>query len=265
MALSNWDTLAVEFEVMERVLSPENASEEAKELSVEIDEILAPLKKHRDDVDRTGVNAIMNKIENDGEYFNLVAREREARTVRETKLTSSNGVFQSPTSNFFVEIYKNWAYLHSPSTSTGKKNMDLTRPAVGQLMEGDLRIAGLEIKAIRGPQEGIVLLAYTTDNGEDAQGHYYRYQGLLGTGVYGYDDVGEFVGVLPKTTVWIREQACTILPSFVCAIDLLESERFNQGDAFFAEEFGIETPASNPGEVSEPLINDAIKGIQLEK
>lgn len=76
---------------------------------------------------------------------------------------------------FSVEIYKNWLYLHSPKM--WYEGNGYVANTFAQLSEGDLTICGVNILAIRGPQNAVFTVIS-------------NYKELLycGIGCYGYKD-----------------------------------------------------------------------------
>jgi hypothetical protein len=93
------------------------------------------------------------------------------------------GPFRSP-SGLTVEVYKNWAVVLDGDTE------------IAHLIHGALRCRDLHITAVRGPQDGVYVVA-----------RYWLHEGevpctLLGCGVEGFDARGEWVGVLPSSIEW---------------------------------------------------------------
>ena len=256
MALSSYNTLAAEFTITERVIPSAQAGAEAQRLSAELEAMLLPLKKYQDEPDSPAADAAWNALWDSPTYHELVRQETEARTRRVAMLSPSDGDFLSPTSDLSVKVHKNWIYLRSPSM--WRPDCGFVGSTIAQVEEGSLRLGGLQIKAVRGPQDGVVVCAYTEEYGEATT---ITYRGMLGTGHYAHED-GKLVGTLPSTLEWIKTQIGDSLPLFLSAIDLTQLRHFNQGDAFFSGEFGIDTPTNAPGETSEPFISDAIRGFE---
>jgi hypothetical protein len=73
-----------------------------------------------------------------------------------------------------VEIYKNWLYVHHDDV------------LVTTIQDASMRIGTWEIRARRGPQEGIYLVAWSAQL--DADGTYRDKALLVGCGVYGFTD-----------------------------------------------------------------------------
>lgn len=117
----------------------------------------------------------------------------------EGSFTSAGGVT--------VAFRKNWLYIHDPKAWT--EGGSFVESIVAQIDEGVLVYKDVSIKAIRGPQQGIYVVA--------TSGQFYDNSmiGMIGCGVYGFgneeqDGVGEdgyppFVGVRPESLKFLQD------------------------------------------------------------
>jgi hypothetical protein len=108
-------------------------------------------------------------------------------------------------------------------------------------------------------------------------------QGMLGCGVYGYTEKGEWIGVTSETIEWLTkklsqketqtvelssgsvhtlEEYVLDVPEVFHTLDFRGGVRFNQGDAYFAKKFGEDIPATPPGEALEPVVHALVKGMK---
>ena len=71
-----------------------------------------------------------------------------------------SGTFINSQNKAVLEIYKNWLYIHDKATWNDKTNF--TKPVIAQVNEGNLMLAGFDIRARRGPQDGIFVYATTS-------------------------------------------------------------------------------------------------------
>lgn len=196
------------------------------------------------------------------------------------------GFFVSPC-GVRVEIYKNWVYIHDPKA--WRKGGQFCEDVVIELQHGDLHYMDVEIRAVRGPQNGIYVACWHIDwHVEDKKPA--EYTGMVGCGVYGFEGE-DWVGVTPDSVEflqkwigkkertwtdeeivimmetfnnpdldpkehekWLRENCTFDLTKEIAAIKLDQATRYNQGDMFFAEKAGLPLGATEPGESEEPVI-----------
>lgn len=182
----------------------------------------------------------------------------------ENKPTS--GSLMSTVSGVEVEIYKNWIYIHDEKA--WQDGEAFSKPIVMSIECGEVRYKDICILAFRGPQSGIYVLVWV-------EGHAQVTVGMLGIGVYGYDDSNKWIGVLKSSLDWFKTEVLYKresidsdseylheIPDFFRSLDLTSSVRFNQGDMYFAEKAGLPVQATPPEEVEEPHLHrilDAMK------
>ncbi len=96
-----------------------------------------------------------------------------------------------------IEFYKNWIYLYDdkftmlPSDGTYKFPIPIM-----EIKECNFRYKGIYIKACRGPQDGIYVVAWKKDNL------------ILGTGCYAYEDYergSTFVGIKNESISFLKD------------------------------------------------------------
>lgn len=104
-----------------------------------------------------------------------------------------------------IEIYKNWLYVSD--AKAWRDGGTYVEPIVMQINHGELNYLDWHIVAVRGPQQGVFVVATTRDGD--------KLTGFVGCGVYGYDD-HRWVGVEPLTSfkflkAWVtaKEQQLT--------------------------------------------------------
>jgi len=155
------------------------------------------------------------------------------------------GAFASR-SEVVVEVYKNWLYV---SDKLAWREGEFTCPVVMRIDHGLVRYRDVNILAARGPQEGIYALVWQSRYEENKL----VTTGMLGIGVYGYDDQ-VWIGVQKESLDWFRKEVLEKeeykydLPECFSKIDLSSGVRFNQGDMYFAEKTGLPVQATKPGE-----------------
>lgn len=171
------------------------------------------------------------------------------------KKQSTNGVFVTPL-GVRVEVYKNWLYVHDEAVQ--KNNDPYSGDVVMEVQEGKFTYRDLDIKAVRGPNDGIYALCWT--------GYHDDVEFMLATGIYGYHDrTGEWIGVQEENIELLRtiyrKWAREYLPNKRIEKDPFPENplRFNQGDAFFADNLdGVTLPATTPGDTQDPLIMQSL-------
>lgn len=172
------------------------------------------------------------------------------------------GSFTSPL-GVEVEVYKNWLYVQDERAWV--EGGAYIRPIIMEIQSGELTYKDVHVSALRGPQEGVYAVVYTTRYPPHVEGEPYKpptYTGMIGVGVYGYHGE-EWVGVLPESIAWFREQVKNAekmdVPREFRDLDWSKGRRFNQGDAFFAKNLGFETPATREGETETPILSQMLR------
>jgi hypothetical protein len=179
----------------------------------------------------------------------------------------SRGEFVSP-AGVKVEIYKNWVYVHDPKA--WRQHGCFCEPVVMELKEGVAHYMDVKILALRGPQRGAYVVAWSG----------YKFNstltGMLGCGVYGYKG-DDWIGVLPESLQWFQDRLREVKVETYCQeyedengeivvenyefktpildvpkpfreINLTEGKRFNQGDAYFERKVGLINSPTKAGE-----------------
>ena len=166
----------------------------------------------------------------------------------------SNGVFKSEL-GFQIQIYKNWLYLQD--TVSWQEHGGFVEPTIMELWDGELRYKNTQIIACRGPKNGIYCAVWSSK----------PINLLTGIGCYGYV-YDKWVGVTNAEINWLKHWLFKIeetssyiwgIKEHIKKIDFESGGRFNQGDAYFADKLGVETPSTLPGKSDEPVINKLIK------
>jgi len=166
---------------------------------------------------------------------------------------SSTGDFTSKL-GVEVEVYKNWLYVRDEKAWVD--GGQFVKSTVMQIQHGEITYKDIHVVALRGPQNGVYAFVWS------GWEHEKTLTGMIGIGVYGYDDRGEFIGVTTDSLEWFKEQIKTgdlDVPKVLKEIDLSKGQRFNQGDAFFAQHLGEGIPATPPGEAGPTVVSQIIK------
>ena len=154
-----------------------------------------------------------------------------------------------------VELYKNFLYLRDKVGWT--KDSPFIFPTIAQIYEVNMNYKGIEIKAVRGPQNGVYCAVY----------HGYKdVVGFVACGVYGFKDE-EFVGVTKESMRWFEVELKKWLKNYDIPedfekINLSKGKRYNQGDAFFADHLGRdkEDVSTEPGKAEKTMFSKLIEG-----
>lgn len=237
-----------------------------------------------------------------------------------------------------VEIYKNWLYLRKDDmVDDTEEESSCNRNVLGSINQGDMYLFGVNIKAVRGPQNAIFVYANMY-----GKRHYEKQEDgtmkeiskdpnlyFCGIGCYGYGDlkeeyikskgivlprpydelmwysgtrpidgtdereeyigyfddskpVGErevnipiepgldlhpWVGVTKETLAefrkWLENPETEADEEYLKSIDWDNLLRFNQGDAYFANVFQHEVPATELGGAETPMIMDMIGAMKV--
>ena len=155
-----------------------------------------------------------------------------------------------------IEIYKNWLYVRDDKAW---KEGAFIKPTIMEIAEGQIEYHRFKIISSRGKNNELFVVAEysSTDYTEKKQ--------LIGIGAYGYDDDGNYVGITSETKGeffhWIgmtKEDWW-----FPIDIDVTKIKGFNainQGDKYFADALGFETPVNT----DEPILSKALKNMKGE-
>jgi len=100
---------------------------------------------------------------------------------------SCNGVFKNSMGSS-LEIYKNWIYIRNEKM--WRSGGSFVKPTIAQINHGDIQVAGFDITAARGNQNGIFVFASTF---EKVTKDKYKYSYFGGIGCSGYKDKVEEV------------------------------------------------------------------------
>lgn len=169
----------------------------------------------------------------------------------------TNGVINSK-GGVSVAIYKNWLYVRDKKA--WRKGGDYINDTMMEVTEGELKYFDVKIMAKRGPKNGVYVIVETPTFGEDRQI-------MVGIGCYGYsdDEVGTWCGIQQaeidflKAMLTEKDEYGFVHDEKITNIDLTKALRFNQGDAFFADNLTLEIPATSPGEATEPMLMTMLK------
>lgn len=187
-----------------------------------------------------------------------------------------------------VRFYKNWIYVSDPVA--WKENCGYVKDTIMEIHKGTIKYKDVHIEAIRGPQNGIYAVVHS------GYQHNNTLQGMVGCGVYGYEEE-EWVGVESSSKDflqnWISEKTWksekeyidyiknsigmnidenneqtkkiikdamedTVFAKTIANINLSESKRFNQGDAYFV---GSKNASTEVGKQNDTILSNIIKNI----
>lgn len=172
------------------------------------------------------------------------------------KSEPSTGYFTSPL-GVRVEVYKNWLYIYD--AKAWEEGGAFTQDCVMEVQFGAVSYKDVSIFALRGPQEGV----YAFVESWHKEGGTYICTGMLGIGVYGFED-STWVGVKPSSIEWLKkkmaeDEIAERIPNVLSKIDFTKAVRFNQGDAFFADRGMVTLAPTKPGEATVPILMQALK------
>jgi hypothetical protein len=140
---------------------------------------------------------------------------------------SINGVLVTPL-GVRVEIYKNWLYVYD--SAAWRKGGAFVKPCIAEIQHGELRYLDLSVCAVRGPQDGVYVVAWYDEQ---------EIHGIAGCGVVAY--VGNaLVGVLRDSIGWFQAKLRKFdVPTMFQNLDFADAKRCNQGDRFLARGLGL--------------------------
>lgn len=246
MALSNWENYICDFDIIKTRVD----NLETEKIDKEIAKVVNSFK---DDISKAFGDPKFNELSE--------LREEKAHKF-DIKISKGEGTFVAIDNDLAITLYKNWLYLSSKTAYQAFKEANMSTGFVEntlmEIQEGEFRIGNLNIEAKRISQEGIAVCAYISDYiPETKQTHL---KGMVACSVYAYDQ-DKYVGITESS--FKEFEKFTNQYSFLKNIDYSSLEKYNQGDQYFAQEYGIETPTSKPGHI--PLLHDAIKGLNNRK
>jgi len=168
-----------------------------------------------------------------------------------------NGAIKSKM-GVIVEIYKNWLYI---SDNVAWQNGSYAKPVVSEIHYGSLIYKDVFIYAKRGPQQGVYCIVHTPIYINKNE----KPNLMVGIGCYGYDG-DNWVGVRHESVDFLTEMLSSNLEdlpleykNIIENLDLRAALRFNQGDNYFANNLGFNSPSSKVGTAKEPVLTKIIK------
>lgn len=158
-----------------------------------------------------------------------------------------------------IEIYKNWLYVRDEKA--WREGAAFIKPTIMEIAEGQIEYHRFKIIASRGKNNELFVVTeyYSKDHTEKKQ--------LIGIGAYGFDD-DNYVGVSEDTKgeffYWIkrtREDWWFPMGIDVTVTKIKDFKVFNQGDKYFADKLGFETPVNT----DEPILSKALKDMKQNR
>lgn len=131
----------------------------------------------------------------------------------ETGTAVVDGWWRTP-SGVTVAIYKHWVDLHD-HRAWRELERGMVKPIVASIQEGRVRYMDITIDAIRGPQQGVFVVAIVGDEDRPTRA-------MVGCGVYGCDVALNYTGVTEESLKFLRD--------WVRAVEVLGDELFRGGD-----------------------------------
>jgi hypothetical protein len=184
-----------------------------------------------------------------------VALSNWALAAINEKGKGTNGVF-APQEGVEIEIYKNWLYIRD-TDNQGETHFH--GPCVMQIQEGSLQYRNTTILAVRGPKQGVYVVAYTGNLYADKDN---SWSAMLGIGCYGYDDKEEqakWIGIEKDEVDFLETVIDSHFSGPISSIPLDNLVQINQGDAYIATKLGMEVPVVDIGHAVEPILTQALK------
>ena len=133
------------------------------------------------------------------------------------------------------------------------------KPTIMEISEGQIEYHRFKIIAIRGKNNELFVVAEY-----DPKDHKEKKR-LIGIGAYGFDD-DNYIGVTEETKGeffhWIaRTRADWWFPVNIDVTKIKDFNVINQGDKYFAEKLGFETPVNT----DEPILTKALKDMEKNR
>lgn len=164
------------------------------------------------------------------------------------------GEFVSPL-GVCVAIYKNWIYVRDEVA--WKEGGHHIKPTVMEVFRSELEYKDISI--VSDFIDNSVFVAVWI--GWEHKG---TLKGMVGCGVCGFDEEGEYVGVTEKHIDVLKDFLNTErdyfqIPSVLSKLSLGKGKRFNQGDMYFHEKLGTDKQCSVPRKAEEPFLTIMLK------
>jgi len=168
----------------------------------------------------------------------------------------------------WVEIYKNWMYVHDKKMWTNDR--PYIKDTICEFTEGEIRLSDFEIYGKRGPQNAIFV--YVESHKFNHKTKEYMIRRMAGIGCSGYSR-HQYLGVT-KTTYkafirWLKslkeelvfkDEAVKWLEKVMKSKPL----RYNQGDMFFTGKITPKLPATEIGKANMTILGQML-GIGVKK
>jgi hypothetical protein len=155
------------------------------------------------------------------------------------------GVSVSSPAGVCVTVWHNWANVIDRRAWTPAAVLPM--PVAATVHHGEITYLDTHVVAARGPQDGIYLATWFESQGE-----------LIGMVAIGCLFDGS--GVLPPSVEHLRSVLvewadADRVPFQLARLDFSAALRFNQGDAYVAQNAGFPTSCTPPGRAGTPLIH----------
>jgi hypothetical protein len=179
---------------------------------------------------------------------------------------ASNGVSDKSVCGVQVEPFTNLLQVyHRAAWQPSGLSPD---PVVLMVREGELSYQDVQIKAVRGPQDGVYFVTWFCSSG-----HSERF--TVGCAVHGFATQdgrwqSEYRGVAPQSVSFLAgllDEWTSLgqVPGSLARYPLERGLRFNQGDLFLARMAGFQVASSLPGQAAEPIVYVRMRQQEQEK
>lgn len=179
--------------------------------------------------------------------WDILAVDQDGNPLGEPSFTTRAGVT--------FRFYKQWIYAESEQLWFD--GCGFSAPVIAKITQGEVHLGGAVIHAVRGPKEGI----YALVSERVREGEGWALRAMVGCACYGHE--GDlWLGIQRPEVAFLAGVVLQHGEPELHGLDLSRALRQNQGDAFFAAQFGIPAPQTPPGDSDEPILRDALRAFE---
>jgi len=173
-----------------------------------------------------------------------------------------DGTLYSSDKKSSVSLYKNWLYISDENMWS--ENGHFVEPIIAEIQSGEITISDFEIFGERSEFQNSIFVFILTHDKET-----YDRIWMAGIGSYGYNDRGDWVGIEYNTYIdFLNFLDGYITNNHEYDEDIQAWRKtlsdkpsfYNQGDAYFAENIGLETPISETP--TKPIVMSIVENIK---
>jgi len=210
MSLNDWDGAALTFVAGERPWSEDTDGPQRQtspELSNHLSRLMSRAYEQGEELDQALDQTFWSK---------LIEEEKQLTTVWQVDCLPADEIYQDDSSGVELEMVQNSLWVRFPGTDGGELRID----------EGEMNIQGLEVTALRGPEDGLFCIARRHHQSDDEAEYV---DGFIACGIHNAGTYSRRPGPKAATLAWFQQQLLSSGDPVLANIELGVARSFNQG------------------------------------